>query len=85
MASRPPSATFWRPGGRHNGEKLQTFATITTDSNKLLTPIQARMPVIFEWADWPVWLGEAEGDPVALLRAAPGDALRFWRVGKQVG
>jgi putative SOS response-associated peptidase YedK len=43
------------------------------------------MPVIVERADWPLWLGETEGDPGALLRAAPDDALRFWAVDKKVG
>jgi putative SOS response-associated peptidase YedK len=43
------------------------------------------MPVIIEKADWPVWLGEAEGDPAALLRPAPIEVLRFWQVDKKVG
>ena len=43
------------------------------------------MPVIVEQADWPLWLGEQEGDPATLLRAAPEDALRFWPVDKKVG
>ncbi len=43
------------------------------------------MPVIIERADWPVWLGEVGGDPSALLRPAPEDALRFWPVDKKVG
>jgi putative SOS response-associated peptidase YedK len=47
--------------------------------------IQPRMPVIVEKADWPVWLGEVEGDVSALLRAAPEDVLRFWPVAKRVG
>ena len=37
---------------------LQIFATITTDANELLAPIQDRMRVVNERADWPVWLGE---------------------------
>ena len=43
------------------------------------------MPVIIEKVDWPVWLGEAEGDPAALLRPAPNDMLRVWQVDKKVG
>jgi putative SOS response-associated peptidase YedK len=43
------------------------------------------MPVIVEQANWPLWLGEQEGDPATLLRAAPEDALRFWSVDKKVG
>jgi putative SOS response-associated peptidase YedK len=75
----------WEEWRSPEGEKLQTFATITTEANELLAPIQDRMPVIIERVDWPVWLGEAEGDPIALLRAAPVDALRVWQIGKDVG
>ena len=64
----------WRSPER---ERLQTFATITTDANELLAPIQDRMPVIIGKADCPVWLGEAEGEPGALLRPAPNDMLRI--------
>ena len=76
---------IWETWKSPEGETLQTFATITTDANTLLAPIQDRMPVIIERADWPLWLGEAEGDVSALLRAAPEDALRFWPVDKKVG
>ena len=72
---------WWSP----EGERFHTFATITTDANELLAPIQDRMPVIIEKADWPVWLGEAEGDPGALLRPVPNDRLWVWQVDKKVG
>jgi putative SOS response-associated peptidase YedK len=62
----------------------RTFATITTDANELLAPIQDWMPVIIEKADWPVWLGEAEGDPATLLRPAPNDVLRLWQIDEKV-
>jgi putative SOS response-associated peptidase YedK len=64
------------------GERLQTFVTITTDANEPLAPIQSRMPVIIEKADCPVWLGEAEGDPASLLRPAPNDVLSGRWTGK---
>ena len=41
--------------------------------------------MIIEQEDWPLWLGEAEGDPKSLLRAAPEDVLRVWPVDKKVG
>jgi putative SOS response-associated peptidase YedK len=53
-------------------ERLQTFATITTEAKELLATIQDRMPVIIEKADWPLWLGEVEGDPATLLPGARG-------------
>jgi putative SOS response-associated peptidase YedK len=67
------------------GETLRTFATITTDANRQLSGIQDRMPVIIEQEDWPLWLGEAQGDPATLLRAAADDVLRLWPVDKKVG
>jgi putative SOS response-associated peptidase YedK len=76
---------IWETWKSQEGERLQTFATITTDANCLLAPIQDRMPVIIEKADWPVWLGEADDDPMALLRPAPDDALHVWPVDKKVG
>ena len=78
-------AGIWEAWKSPEGERLQTFATITTDANNLLAGIQDRMPVIIEREDWPLWLGEAEGDVHALLRPAAEDILRFWPVGKAVG
>ena len=76
---------MWEEWSSPDGEKLRTFATITTEANKQLSVIQDRMPVIIEQEDWPLWLGEAEGDPKSLLRAAPEDVLRVWPVDKKVG
>ena len=76
---------IWEEWPSSAGERLQTFCTITTVANELLAPIQDRMPVIIEKADWPVWLGEAEGDPAALLRPVPNGVLRPWQVDKKVG
>ena len=76
---------IWERWQSAQGEIIHTFATITTDANQQLAGIQDRMPVIIERQDWPLWLGEAEGDPSSLLRPAPEDALRVWPVGKAVG
>src|SRR6476646_8135357 len=65
-------AGIWEEWRSAEGEKLSTFATITTDANMLLASIQDRMPVIIERTGWPVWLGEADGDPAALLRGIGG-------------
>jgi putative SOS response-associated peptidase YedK len=46
--------------------------------------IHDRMPVVLEPADWPAWLGETEGDPSHLLRAAGEELLRSWLVSRDV-
>jgi putative SOS response-associated peptidase YedK len=76
---------IWEVWNSPEGEYLRTFATITTDANRLVGQIQDRMPVIIERADWPLWLGEIEGDPTSLLRPAAEDVLRFWPVDRKVG
>ena len=78
-------AGIWETWKSPDGERLQTFATITTDANSLLAPIQDRMPVIVQREDWPLWLGEVDGEVAALLRPAAKDVLRFWPIDKKVG
>lgn len=67
-----------------DGGVLRTFAIITTNANAEMARIHERMPVILEPDDWPVWLGEAEGDPAALLHPAPVGTLRTWPVSREV-
>jgi len=42
------------------------------------------MPVILEERDWPLWLGEMEGEAAALLRPAAEGVLRVWPVSRAV-
>ena len=76
---------IWEVWKSPDGEILRTFATITTDANRQLSAIQDRMPVIIERKDWPLWLGETEGDPGKLLRTLAENVLRVWPIGKAVG
>ena len=77
-------AGLWDRWRSPDGDAVRTFAIVTTVANATMVPVHDRMPVILEAADWPVWLGEAEGDPAALLRPAPDDVLRVWPVGRAV-
>ena len=54
---------MWEEWQSPDGETLRTFATLTTPANPELSLIQERMPVIIERMDWPLWLGETEGEP----------------------
>ena len=49
-----------------------------------MAELHDRMPMVIEEADWPVWLGEAEGDPAALLRPPACGTLRIWPVSRKV-
>jgi putative SOS response-associated peptidase YedK len=76
------SAEYRLTGSNH--EPIHTFATLAAEANPSLALIQYRMPVIIERADWPLWLGEADGDATAMLRPLPADRLRIWPVARTV-
>ncbi len=67
-----------------SGEVTRSFCIITTAANRQMQALHDRMPVILEEEDWPVWLGEEEGDPQALLRPAADGVLRLWPVSTAV-
>ncbi len=75
-------AGIWEGWRGEGGEVVRSFAVITTEANPLMAPIHSRMPVIVEEPDWPVWLGEMEGDATSLLRPAADDVLRLWPVSR---
>ena len=78
-----PSKTHFQTFQTLN-EGVHNDSTITTEPNALMVPIHDRMPVVLEPADWPVWLGEADGDPAALLRPAADGLLRAWPISTRV-
>jgi putative SOS response-associated peptidase YedK len=77
-------AGLWEGWKAPDGEIVRTFAIITTDANAEMAELHDRMPVIVEQGDWPLWLGEVEGDLTALLHPAPDHALRAWPVSRAV-
>ena len=77
-------AGLWEGWRAPDDTVLRSFAIVVTAANATMAPIHDRMPVILEQADWPLWLGEVEGDPTTLLHPAPDDALRLWRVASDV-
>ena len=55
-------AGVWDTRKAPDQTRSRSFAILTTASNDTLASLNNRMPVVLEEADWPVWLGEAEGD-----------------------
>jgi putative SOS response-associated peptidase YedK len=71
-----------------DGTILRTYAILTVAANDTLRPVHERMPVILPKESWRLWLGDDPADTAALgslLRPAPPDQVRLWRVGKRVG
>jgi putative SOS response-associated peptidase YedK len=70
-------AGLWEGWRGTDSTVIRSFTIVTTEANALLRPIHERMPVILERADWPVWLGEVEGEAPALLRPSKAE-LHVW-------
>jgi putative SOS response-associated peptidase YedK len=70
-----------------NGDRLDTFAVITTAANELLRPIHVRMPAILAPEAWDRWLDPASEDLDGLrglLIPWPKDDLVVYPVGRRV-
>jgi putative SOS response-associated peptidase YedK len=70
----------WRGAG---DEIVRSFVILTTEASDQLRFLHERMPVVLEPPDWPLWLGETEGDVAPLLRPSAA-ALRVWPVSTRV-
>jgi putative SOS response-associated peptidase YedK len=77
-------AGLWEGWRSPDGETLRTFTIITTEANAEISKLHNRMPVILGPEVWPVWLGEAHGTPVDLLRPATDGTVRLWCVSRAV-
>jgi putative SOS response-associated peptidase YedK len=77
-------AGLWEGFKWPDGTVQRTFTIITTNANTMMAELHDRMPVILEPSDWPLWLGEVEGDPAPLLKPAAEDVLKAWPVSRRV-
>src|SRR5437588_12488658 len=59
-------AGLWETWRSSAGERVRSFAIVTTAANPLLAPVHDRMPVILGPESWPAWLGESAADPQEL-------------------
>jgi len=76
-------AGLWEGWRGPDGTVIRSFTIVTTSANDTLRPLHERMPVVLEPGDWPVWLGETDSDPAALMRPSAA-GFRTWRVGTAV-
>lgn len=77
-------AGIWQDWTPKEGEGLRACAVVTCAANAAMAQIHHRMPVIVEPEGFALWLGEAGHGAARLMRAAPEDALRWHRVGREV-
>jgi len=77
-------AGLWEGCRLPDGSVVRSFTIVTTAAIGGMTALHERTPVILEQADWAAWLGEAAGDPAALLHPVPEGTLRWWPIGRAV-
>jgi putative SOS response-associated peptidase YedK len=80
-------AGLWECWTGPNGEELETAAIVTTDANRTLGHIHARMPVILAPDAFGLWLNCAEVDAetaAALITPAPDDLFEAYPVSTDV-
>lgn len=81
-------AGIWDVWEGEAGERIASFAILTTRPTPLVADVHDRMPLIVPPDLRDAWLAPAEHDARALLRAlrdADPVALEAWRVGPRVG
>lgn len=76
-------AGLWEGWRGADGTIIRSFTILTTDANEELRPLHERMPVVLEEPDWPLWLGETQGDFAALMRPSRA-GFRTWRISTAV-
>jgi putative SOS response-associated peptidase YedK len=73
-------AGLWENWHSPAGERVRSFAIVTTTPNELCAELHNRMPVALAPEAWPAWLGEepaGERDLEALLVPCP--SRPWWR------
>jgi putative SOS response-associated peptidase YedK len=75
---------LWDVWQGEGSASLCSFTLITTGANEIARPTHDRMPVIVEAGDWPLWLGDDEGNAGELLRPAGDEVLKAWPVSRRV-
>jgi len=81
-------AGLWETWRSPAGERVRSFAIITTTPNEMCAELNNRMPVILNPNKWPVWLGEEPADPHQLkdlLAPYPSEEMMCWPVSARVG
>ena len=83
-----PLAGLWEGWRGPDGTILRSCTIVTTEATPRLRSVHERMPVILPPEAWPLWLGEAPAEQVAiqaLIRPYPGEDLAVWPVDNRVG
>ncbi len=78
-------AGIWDEAVLGDGSAIEAFAILTTEPNRIMSPIHDRMPVILASEAWATWLeSDTTAQLSALLIPAPDEILTAIPVGNRV-
>ena len=78
-------AGIWDEVVLGDGSAIEAFAILTTEPNRIMSPIHDRMPVILGSEAWATWLeSDTPENLSALLVPAPDEVLTAFPVGNRV-
>ena len=63
---------------------IKTCAIVTTASNRKLSMIHHRLPLVLERSDWGFWLGEEGHGASVLMKPTADETLNAYRVSKRI-
>jgi len=78
-------AGIWDRWTSSDGEIIHSFSILTTSSNKLMSDIHDRMPVILDRADEQHWLSPlSDPELTGFLKPYPAEKMKIYKISKQV-
>ena len=73
----------WQEWGNED-YKVKTCAIVTTTSNKSLSAIHHRLPLVIEKGDWSLWMGEKGHGASVLMKPTADDKLTAYQVSSEI-
>lgn len=79
-------AGFWEEYEDTDGNEIQTFSILTLTANELVSPIHARMPVIFDKKSEQQWMepDASEAQLLSLLTPYPAEQMNLYTVSPRI-
>lgn len=80
-------AGLWESWKSAAGEVIESCTILTTASNRMVAPLQDRMPVVLHSDEYRTWLERHTTDPTSLkkmFQAYPADLMEMWPVSSLV-
>ena len=69
---------------RAENQTIRSCAMVITEPNKFVAEVHDRMPVVLDESQFEQWMNGTPDEAAELMKPAPEDVLRKWRVSKRI-